>query len=312
MRLTRIWFGPVTIIGNQPPRAAPDRHGIAIAAIIRNEARHLGEWLRYHAYAGVRAFYLYDDGSTDGSADVARAALPAGMVSVLPWNFRTANARSGRALHTQALALAHAVSNVGGAYRWMATIDPDEFMVPLQHLSLGEALDQLADCPVIALPWVMFGRNGHATPPEGGILCNYTMRARDLRLTAAPGVYNTKPVFDPTRITQVHVHRMRADGTRLMWNDKGEAFNLWLSPKPAMQSNALIQLNHYYTRSDAELQEKLAKGGSFTNRDAYRPDIVMRRVAAIEAETVEDRAILDFIARRDQATGGDFFAKPDA
>jgi Glycosyltransferase family 92 len=234
--------------------------------------------------------------------------LPEGMVTVLPWNFRTANARTGRALHTQALALAHAVSNFGGAYRWMATIDVDEFMVPMQHLSLGEALEQLSDCPVIALPWVMFGRNGHKTPPAGGVLRNFTSRPRDLRLNSTHGVYNTKPVFDATRITQVHVHRMRADGTRLMWNDEGESFKVWTSPKPQMQSNALIQLNHYYTRSDAELQEKLAKGGSFTNRDPWRADIVLRRVAAIETDVVEDRAILDFIARKDRATGEDFFA----
>ena len=298
----------MTVIANQPPLPIPGRQGIAVAAIIRNEARHLPEWLRYHAYAGVSAFYLYDDGSTDGSADVARAALPDGSVTVLPWNWRTANVRSGRALHMQALALAHAVANFGGAYRWMATIDVDEFMVPMQHLSLSEALVHLAHCPVIALPWVMFGRNGHTTPPEGGLMRNFTTRARDLRLNTTHGVYNTKPVFDPTRITQAHVHRMRADGTRLMWNDRGEPFKVWLSPKPAMQSNALIQLNHYYTRSDAELQEKLAKGGSFTNRAPWRADIVMRRVAAIEADVVEDRAILDFIARKDRATGGDFFA----
>jgi hypothetical protein len=308
VRLTRLWFGPVTTIANQPPKAVPGRQGLAIAAIIRNEARHLTEWLRYHAYAGVSAFYLYDDGSTDGSAEIARAALPDGQVTVLPWNLRIANARSGRGLNAQSFAMAHAVSNFGGQFRWMAMIDPDEFMVPMQHLTLSAALDELAAFPVIALPWVMFGRNGHATPPAGGVLRNFRLRARDLRLTSAPGVYNTKPVFDATRNTQVHLHRIRADGSRLMWNDKGEPFRVWIAPKPKMQSNALIQLNHYYTRSDAELQEKLAKGGSFTNRAPYRPDIVMRRVQAIEADVVEDSAILDFIARKDRETGEDFFA----
>ncbi|MEO8531361.1 MAG: glycosyltransferase family 92 protein, partial [Deltaproteobacteria bacterium] len=278
--ITKFWRQSTRLIGIQPPKPDPSRHGIALGSVVRNEARHIAEWLRFHEFAGVRAFYLYDDGSTDDTLAIARASVRDASLTIFPWHQRIGDARTGLGLHTQALAFAHCISNFGGAFRWMAMIDPDEFLVPVQHTSLNDALATI-DKPQISLPWVMFGRNGHETPPEGGTLRNYLHRARDLRLNSAPGVYNTKAIFDPCRITAVHVHRMRSDHTLTTWNDRGDAYATFNAPRPAKQSNALIQLNHYVTRSDAELQEKLAKGGTFTDRKAHRPDIIMRRVAAI-------------------------------
>jgi hypothetical protein len=121
-----------------------------------------------------------------------------------------------------------------------------------------------------------------------------------LRPGAAPGVFNTKPICDPTQVTAVHVHRIRAKPFLRGWNDRGESYLLLNAPRAARQTSDRIQLNHYYTRSDAELQEKLIKGGSFTTRAAWRSDIVMRRVAAIEGDTVEDRAALDFMRRQER------------
>jgi hypothetical protein len=142
-------------------------------------------------------------------------------------------------------------------------------------------------------------------------LRNYLQRARDLRENRAHGTYNTKAIFDPCRVTTVHVHRRRTDNTLTTWNDAGESYTELNTPRRVMQSNALLQLNHYYTRSEADLQTKLAKGGTFTNRLAHRPDIVMQRINAIEADPVEDRTVLEFISRRNQATHRDFFAETE-
>ncbi len=59
-----------------PPQAAPGRRGLAIAACVKDEARHLAEWLAFHRGIGVRAVFLYDDGSSDGSAAIAARFAP--------------------------------------------------------------------------------------------------------------------------------------------------------------------------------------------------------------------------------------------
>ena len=38
------------------PKPASNRSDLAICAIMRNEERHIGDWLRFHAAAGVKYF----------------------------------------------------------------------------------------------------------------------------------------------------------------------------------------------------------------------------------------------------------------
>jgi hypothetical protein len=40
---------------------------VAIVLVVRNEARHIGEWARFHRLAGVRHVLVYDDGCSDGT-----------------------------------------------------------------------------------------------------------------------------------------------------------------------------------------------------------------------------------------------------
>ena len=79
----------------------------------------------------------------------------------------------GREIHNQVLAYAHAASNFGGAFRWMAFIDADEFLVPKQAASIPEALAHLGEAVNVSLPWHMFGRSGHRGG-AGGRACSGT------------------------------------------------------------------------------------------------------------------------------------------
>lgn len=274
------------------PRPAPDRHGLAMGAIIRDEGRFLPEWLQFHERAGVRAFYLYDDGSGDDPERIARAALVRASVTVIPWAMRLRDAVHRKALHTQALAYAHCIANFGADYRWMAMLDPDEFCFPRQHATIPEALEGLSDCPVIALPWRMFGRNGLDHVPDSGVVANFTRAAPEF----FPGEFKT--IFDPARITLVHVHRMRADQRFSLANDRGGRFRCLLrAPKGALSADVL-QLNHYYTRGENELAAKIAKGGDFVSRAPLEEARIRKFVHEIERLSAPESAILDYVAHR--------------
>ena len=167
--LSRLLYPPITRLAITAPPGAPTRAGIAIVLIVRNEARHIAEWARFHHAAGVSRFFVYENGPGDGTIEAIRAALPAEALTVIPWaqsRFRTTR---NREIHNQVLAYAHALMNFGPAFRWMAFIDVDEFLVPVSAPSIPRALEGLEDAAHISLPWQMFGRGGHATPPEGGV-----------------------------------------------------------------------------------------------------------------------------------------------
>jgi Glycosyltransferase family 92 len=281
----------ITRIAIDPPAAVEGRHGIAIVLIVRNEAAHIAEWARFHVKAGVRHFHVYDDGCTDGTIDVLLVAVP-GMVTVIPWHQKF---RGGaRELHNQVLAYAHAVRNYGGAYRWMAFIDVDEFLVP-KVADLNKALDGLEACRSISLPWHMFGRSGHVAMPAGGVVANYTRRNPDA-MSEIKGLRNFKMIVDPCHVTALKVHEIWVDGSTDTCNDAGVRFTSAGRETRAFYSAARIQLNHYYTRSGAELQAKIARGPNLTTPDADHLRRVMRKVAAIEADEVEDMAAVEWLA----------------
>lgn len=285
----------ITRIAFHSPAPQADRRGLALVLIVRNEADHIGEWARFHLAAGVRHIHAYDNGSTDGTAEALLAA--AGLqASVIPWDQKLRDARRGLEIHNQVLAYAHALRNFGGRYRWMSFIDVDEFLIPKQAASLPEALMHLEGCRNISLPWHMFGRSGHMEPPAGGVLHNYTRRNPD-PMSDAKGLRNFKMIVDPCHVTALKVHEIEVDGGNVTCNDRGEAFTNKTREGRGFYSADHIQLNHYYTRSDAELRAKIARGPNLTTPDADHLRRVMRKAAAIEADEVEDRCALDFLER---------------
>ncbi|MGL5009603.1 MAG: glycosyltransferase family 92 protein, partial [Paracoccaceae bacterium] len=252
----------ITRIAIDPPAPQAGRKGIAVVLIVRNEERHIAEWARFHVAAGVDHFFVYDNGCTDQTLPNAKGALDR-KLTILPWDQKFRDARRGHEIHNQVLAYAHAVRNFGSDFRWMAFIDVDEFLVPKQTATLTEALSPLEACRSISLPWHMFGRAGHKTPPEGGILPNYTRRNPD-PMSDAKGLRNFKMIVDPCHVTALKVHEMEVDRTSDTCNDRGQRFTLSARDTPAFYSADHIQLNHYYTRSDSELQAKIARGPNLT------------------------------------------------
>jgi Glycosyltransferase family 92 len=286
----------ITKLALEPPLAQPGRHGLAVVLIVRNEEQHIAEWARFHALAGVRQFYVYDNGSTDATIAALLSAVPEAVV--IPWDQRLRDWIRGHEIHNQVLAYAHAVRNFGGGYRWMTFIDVDEFLVPKGGDDLPGVLAHLENCRSVSLPWHMFGRSGHREAPAGGVVANYTRRNPD-PMSEVKGLRNFKMIVDPCHVTAMRVHQIEVDGSAETCNDRGERFKN--REARGFYSADHIQLNHYYTRSDAELRAKIARGPNLTTPEADHLRRVMRKVAAIEAAEVEDLAAVAWLAGREAA-----------
>lgn len=290
-------LGRVSAIGIAPPQPEPGRHGIAITLIVRNEEQHIREWSAFHALAGVRHFLVYDNGCSDATLPILREALGPDRLTVVPWNQKLSDPSLGREIHNQVLAYAHAASNFGGAFRWLTFIDVDEFLIPKRARTLPEALAHLeADCVNLSLPWHMFGRSGFRTPPSGGVLRNYLRRAAD-PMSDLRGVRAFKCIVDPCRLTAVKVHSMQTDGNDRTCNDRGVEVPLRERDRPAFYSADHVQLNHYYSRSEQEVQEKVGRGPNLVSKASEYERKVRRTIAHIEQDEVEDRSALDYLAR---------------
>lgn len=279
----------ISRIALDPPAPETDRAGLALVLIVKNEACHIAEWARFHIKAGVSHIYAYDNGSTDTTLVELIGAVGVQHVTTIPWDQKLRDGRTGAEFHNQVLAYAHAVRNFGAQYRWMSFIDVDEFLVPKSAATLPDCLAHLESERNISLPWHMFGRNGFKEAPEGGIIPNYTHRHPN-PMSPLKGMCNFKMIVDPCHVTAMKVHSIETDGSTQSVNDRGEEASASDRKKPGFYSADHIQLNHYYTRSNAELQAKITRGSNMTQDDADHLRRVMRKVEQIEAESVEDLA----------------------
>lgn len=284
-----------------PPPASADRAGISIPAILKNEETIIREWLLHNRNIGVRHFFLYDNGSTDHTVEIARTTLDPDFITIIPWQLKVSANKDDGLVHQQLLAFCHAIQTFGCDFQYMAFLDPDEFLVPLDGLSLDDALSNAGRPANLAIPWVMFGRNGHQTPPHGGVGANYLMRPR--HRFSDRSLVKFKCIVDPCAVTRVGIHAFEtmSDGNACS-NDSGYKAENAKRFSPEFLSGDKLQLNHYYTRSASELDAKLKRGSNYPIDERRYAARVMSRVARMETDTIEDRALLDLRSKApDQA-----------
>ncbi len=279
---------------------------LSVAAIAKNEASYLVEWLEFHRLVGVEHVYLYDNGSTDQTRAVLAPYISSGFVTLMPWTSFDAS------VVPQYQAYAHCLSNFGPLWRWMLFIDIDEFVFPMQADSLHEVLPAYDDLPAVTLHWHMFGCSGHKTRPDGFVIENYTRRACIPSSVDDPDLSKWKTIVDPTSVKGVISPHMflLTDGRKgafdenRQWVDKSERAN---------EASRILRLNHYFTKSEEELAAKIARGSACRlPADTRAKDWAAVRAASIDADTIEDTAILRFAGPlRERIVGSVDFPRTD-
>lgn len=280
-----------------PPVGKADRHGVAIAATVKNEAGYIADWAKFHRAVGVRHFYIYDDGSSDKGMAILREILAPDELTVIPWISRMVDLSEKKPLNGQVIAYTHAILNFGSNYRWMAFIDVDEFLLPKTGDTVEQALASVSDFPNISLPWHMFATSGHKVRPEGSILRNFTLRGRE-PITRRKNAMNFKCIVDPCAVSEVSVHLFgTTEFGELTSNDAGFRTTRKGRKRPEFYSAKNLQLNHYYSKSEEELRSKLARGPASPGPRNRYEERVLIAVQNIEADQIEDLAMIEFIHR---------------
>lgn len=278
----------IRLLGITGPPASPSRKGIALVIIVKNVADYILEWIEFHAVAGARHIYLYDNGCSDDTLAKIAVSPFAPMVTAIPWRFAGHDQATGRRISQQVAAYAHAATTFGGDFERMGFIDIDEFLVPDQGLNLMEALTLNGNHSNISLPWHMFGHNGHISRPEGRVTDNYTARA-PVPYARNSDLLRFKCIIDPCRASAIGVHSFE---TTDMGDRTANVAGVVMSNRSRKQAefftSSPLQLNHYYLLSKAEMNIKLNRGPiNFADSASYRKR-VLDKVDEIERAPVED------------------------
>ncbi|RAI34185.1 glycosyltransferase family 92 protein [Rhodoplanes serenus] len=217
---------------------------LAICAIFKDEAPYLGDWVAFHHAAGVGRFYLYDNGSADAPDRVLRPHVDSGLVRLIDWPHPPP---------PQLPAYRHCIRTFADEARWIAFIDIDEFLFSPQGVDLPQALRPYEDLPGVIVASPFFGSSGHAERPAAAVPEAYTRRAPLTRISA-------KTIANPR-----HVRAIRNVHTFKYW--QGDAFGTDRRPLAGpdrVPPLDVLRLNHYWSRSLAELHAKVARGDAST------------------------------------------------
>ncbi|HSX03810.1 MAG TPA: glycosyltransferase family 92 protein [Rhabdochlamydiaceae bacterium] len=133
------------------------RYSLVLCAIFKNEAPFFKEWIEYHKMLGVEHFRLYNNGSTDNSLEVLDPYIRNGDVTIVNWPSNHKVRNYSFVFATQWPAIRDALVHYTGVAKWLAIIDTDEFIVPLQHSNIPSFLNEYEDYGGVVINWQCFG-----------------------------------------------------------------------------------------------------------------------------------------------------------
>jgi hypothetical protein len=220
--------------------------------IARNEAPYMVEWLGHYLCLGFDRIVVYDNGSTDGTGAVVRAAgLDFPGVELRPWPDQPGQA-------PQLSAYADAVARC--RTEWIGFFDADELLVLKQHDGIAAFLRRYpADAGQVAINWLMFGSSGHLHYRD-------ELQARRFRLAAGPERWTknrfTKVLARTRAIAQPRVHSVDLKPGFRSYDDALRPVTFEDYAKTAAPSHEYAQLNHYVVRSLQEFADKRRRGNA--------------------------------------------------
>jgi hypothetical protein len=246
---------------------------IAVCAVIRNEAPYLLEWIAAHRAVGIEKFFLANNESDDGTAELLDALTAVGIVETFNFASRTD-------VPTQLAAYSDIVSRFGQRAEWLAFIDADEVIVPQSPLFSFEnyltGLNQTVGS--VGLNWALYGSAGRLTPGDGTILDRFDRRAPD----SATVHHHYKSIVRTRALRSVgpnpHAFLLRrgystlhADGHSLVDHPtRGIGLSEEVRWSP-------IRINHYVVKSLAEFDRKKAPRATGNARDAKAGPALLSR-----------------------------------
>lgn len=221
---------------------------------VKNEQEIIREWMAFHRSVGFEHLFIIDNGSSDQTPEIIRHFRDPQSITYLfqpsgnPTDFATI-----------------LIKNYGKDFRWMAFIDADEFLYPVDGGDIRKTLSQYEDKAGVGVYWNIYGSNGYEEKPEGLVI--------DTLLHRAPTDYflnrHVKSIIDPAKVIgPLGSHMFKLAGEfvdeqgRLLHDDPPHGYFDAMTP-----SHDVLRINHYHVRSRAQYEQK-AKRGYFGVDDA--------------------------------------------
>lgn len=251
---------------------------LTVCCIAKNEHRYIREWVDHHVTIGAEKIVIFDNESDPPLATGLREYTQHDFLDVVPIPGQE------QQINAYNLALQH----YGASTKWMAFIDADECIIPLDFDDLRLLLTDYEEFGGLGMHWIEFGSSGYLSAPSSQ-LAAYTRRFP----LEYPKNMHIKSVVQPARVTRAfNPHTFVYREPWFCVDEQG--FPLPESWGPFTADR--VRVHHYYYRSQQDYCQKLDRGR------ADRVDEAGRRQHApffnqLHQATVLDECALPHAAR---------------
>ena len=220
------------------------RYYLAVCAIAKNEGPYFKEWIEWHRSQGVEKFYIYDNESTDCTRQVLEPYIASGLVEY----------RYFPGYRRQLAAYDDCLENYRFDTRWLAFIDLDEFVVPVQDSSIPMFLHRFEHVPAVEINWLIYGSGGAVKKSDAPVMARFRYHSEP----AHPLNRHVKSIVDPRRVfSMIGCHEVaRISGHAA--DSHGNPIRRHFREREPQQD--VIRINHYAVRSREEFLEKQNRG----------------------------------------------------
>lgn len=220
------------------------RFNTAICLLIKDENDYINEWLDWHINVGFEHFYIYDNGSKKPIKEsVLEQYLP----------FCTFVDYSSGYSCLQPDCYNHALYTYGDDVKWLAYIDTDEFIRVVDNQNINEFLLDYEQFDGLYIRWIMYNANG---------LYYKDNRPQRERFTQI----STYDKWRPCGKSIIQTSKVKSMGTHFPSGIIGQykmvdgCKKLMRNGMDSFSAEDKIVIDHYFTRSFEEWQEKANRG----------------------------------------------------
>ena len=214
---------------------------LSVCAIFQNEGRFLKEWIEYHHMLGVEHFILYNNNSDDEYLTVLQPYIQRGLVELIDWPSPVQEDWTPY----QVKAYEDCIQRSIGQTVWLAVIDIDEYIVPVDRPNLTVFLEEFKPRKKVGgirMSWQCYGTSGCAKIPDDKLMIEcLTWKGNETHGWNR----HVKSICKPHIVKRycVHAAHYKPGYFDIMPGNGGPL------PHPLIQLKR-IRVNHYWTRDE--------------------------------------------------------------
>lgn len=236
-------------------------NALSIAAIFRDEAPYLQEWIEFHLEMGVSRFYLFDNLSQDASLQTLQPYIDKNIVELTSWPLAHSNILEWN--EVQCLAYERAIGKSLGKTKWLALLDVDEFLFPVQNEPIEKILSDFEAFGGVGVNWQLYGTSSLRIPKNSLLIESLCQKLPEK--TGAN--HHVKSIFRPERALSCDCpHFVHYKPGYFQVNMEQTPFEGLLSPAVSIQR---LRINHYILRDESYFHtQKIPRLQSWWGRPA--------------------------------------------